>query len=110
MGICFVLAMVLTGGCGVIRSQALIDDAARRETALIESEVRNYAAYEFALGSAYLRRARLAAGHSDHEGARQLARLASKTFKKANAVAAEHKARLNFQPYRLDWNKPVGKK
>ncbi|MBR58715.1 MAG: hypothetical protein CMH54_11935 [Myxococcales bacterium] len=101
---------MLAGGCGVIRSQTVINRAALQEQELIESKVRNYAAYEFALGSAYLKRARLAVGHSDHVGARQLARLASEAFKKAKAVAAEHKARLNFQPYRVDWDKPVGQK
>ena len=94
-------------GCGVTQSTTAIRDAERIHEEVIKEDTRAYAAYELAQGEAYLRRAKIAAGHSDHQNAIRMAQTARDAFIRSRDVAKQNKRRRYFRPYRLDWTKPV---
>jgi hypothetical protein len=101
------LALITMTHCGVTQSTTAIRDADRLRTEVLLEDVRSYAAYELARGESYLRKARTAAGHSDHQTAIRLAQTARDAFVQARDVASQNKRKRYFKPYRLDWTKPV---
>jgi len=101
------LTLLTAANCGVTQSTTAIRDADRHRSEVLLEDVRAYAAYELARGESYLRKARTAAGHSDHQTAIRLAQTARDAFIQARDVASQNKRRRYFKPYRIDWTKPV---
>ena len=98
---------LLLAACGPSRSGAAIADAERLSHEVKTASIQTFAAFEVARGDAFLRHARRAAGHSQHDFAVKLARTAADSYFQARAVAREHQKLKHFRPYRLDWDSPV---
>ena len=101
--VCLGLFLVLIiGGCGPYRSGAALRDAQSLRGKVIglqrSDADASTVAYSMAKGDAFLRVARLAAGHSDHTGAIQFARTAREAYLQARITLESHSVATQPNP------------